>query len=378
MLLLSPVGAQQPCPSIAAVVTNPYSVRKICLYAEDPADPSVDAPESSQHPIRAPREERPASPSHISGFDISESISAGSSAIETFHKPMVDTIIRTQAIQILGSLERLSDISNEFFTGTYQRIPVMSRNRFHSNLQSLTAEPRADFILLCLCIHLVQQTPVEATTTMQSPLYVTLKNLVSFIEATKEPSLDGLHCRILLIFYEIGHGLDMAAYISVAVCTRIARALGYHNKPWRRTNAGVEKLAMEEKKRTWWTILNMDRIISLSIGDALLGTDDPQSSDPLPIEDSLWTHDSFPEDFQEPILATPSDIRVGQMARECQVANLVGRVARHVFEPVSLESDFYAEEAVQLERTLIAFIPLLAQEELKIGNYCGALGICTR
>jgi hypothetical protein len=378
MLLLSPVGAQRPYLNVVIAITNPCSVLKNCFYTEDTIQPSVDVLESSQRPMHTPRDESQTRPSHISGLSIYESISAGSSVHGMLHKPIVDTIIRKQATQILGSLERVSDISNEFFTGTYQRVPVMSRHRFYRNLQSLTVEPRADFVLLCLCIHLVQQTPLEATTSMQSPLYVTIKNLISFIETTNDPSLDGLHCRILLVFYEIGHGLNTAAYISLATCARIARALGIHNKPWRGASAGVATLAMEEKKRTWWTIVNMDRIMSLLTGDTVLGTDEPHSSDPLPIDDSMWSRDTVPEDFQTPVLATPSDIRVGQMARECQVANLAGRVARHIYEPGSLESRFHAEEALQLERTLMAFIPLLAEEELKIGNYCGALGICTR
>jgi hypothetical protein len=311
-------------------------------------------------------------------FNISESIFSGSSASETPHRRMVDTVIRTQATQIIGSLERLSEISNDFFPGTYQRIPIMSVGRFHRNLQSLATEPPADFVLLCLCVHLVQQTPLAGTASMKSPLYITLKNLISFIETTNHPSLDGLHCRILLVYYEIGHGLNMAAYISVATCARIARALGLHKKPWRRASAGLDIIDLEEKKRMWWAIVNMDRIISLTTGDALYGTDNAHSSDPLPIADTLWSQDTVSEDIQMPILATPSDIRVGQMARECQVSHLAGRVVRHVYEPEPLESDFHAEEAVQLKRTMLAFIPLLAQEELRIGKYCGALGICTR
>jgi hypothetical protein len=66
---------------------------------------------------------------------------------------------------------------------------------------------------------------------------------------------------------------------------------------------------------------------------------------------------------------------VGPFARECQISHLMGRVLRHVFEPTS-DAKFHAEEASQLERTLMAFMPLLIQEQSTYGMYCAALGMC--
>lgn len=76
-------------------------------------------------------------------------------------------------------------------------------------------------------------------------------------------------------------------------------------------------------------------------------------------------------------LATPANITIGQFGRECQVSHLIGRVLRHAFEP-TLDEAFHIEESSQLERTLMAFMPLLVQEELQFGRYCAALGICSR
>jgi hypothetical protein len=78
----------------------------------------------------------------------------------------------------------------------------------------------------------------------------------------------------------------------------------------------------------------------------------------------------------EPLtFCTPSNITVGQLARECQISHLIGRVLRHVFDPVS-DPEFHAREALQLERTLMAFIPLLIEEHTKYGMYCAAYGMC--
>lgn len=52
-------------------------------------------------------------------------------------------------------------------------------------------------------------------------------------------------------------------------------------------------------------------------------------------------------------------------------------VIRHIHEP-TIDVEFQLEEALQLERTLMAFMPLLLEEGLMFGKYCVALGICSR
>ena len=222
-------------------------------------------------------------------------------------------------MRIVGSPDDMLAVSIEFFTGTHQRIPTLSKFRFYENLQSLTTGPRADFVTLCLNIILIQQMPSGKMTDMQSPLYLTVKNFINLIEASNNLSIDLAHCRVLVTFYEMGHGLHTAAYISVAACARTARALALHRNMRRNVAAEFDKLALEEEKRTWWAIAIMDRFISLCNGDALFGTDDPERTDPLPIEDLLWSESSDPADLEGVIartsfLDTPFSTTVGQMA----------------------------------------------------------------
>jgi hypothetical protein len=228
----------------------------------------------------------------------------------------------------------------------------------------------------------MQQTPMGKGTKMQSSLYFKVKNLISLLEATGDISLDLVHCRVLVTFYEMGHGLHRVAYISLAACARAARVLGLHRKRWRTLEIDSDRLALEEEKRTWWVIVLMDRFIDLCNGDALFVTEDPARTDPLPIEDLLWSESLSRDDLEgqindAPSLSTPFNVTVGQLARECQISHLAGRVLRHVFDPIP-DLRFNTEEAVQLERTLKAYLPLLSNEELKIGKYCGAYGICNR
>lgn len=52
-------------------------------------------------------------------------------------------------------------------------------------------------------------------------------------------------------------------------------------------------------------------------------------------------------------------------------------VIRNVYEP-TINVGFQLDEALQLERTLMAFMPLLLEDGLMFGKYCVALGICSR
>jgi hypothetical protein len=301
----------------------------------------------------------------------------GPFSLDTFEQSTVDF-----AMQVLGSLDNLAAVSAEFFTGTHQRVPTVSRFRFDRQLQLLKASPRADFATLCLAILLIQQYPSGKAAVMQSPLYIAVKNLINLLEAAGPASLDLVQSKVLVTFYEMGHGLHTAAYISISSCARAARAINLHKKTWRYIKPGADRLALEEQKRTWWAIHNMERSINLCNGDPLFVTEDAERADPLPIEDLMWSEASDPGNLDAliaspPALDTPFNITVGQMARECQISHLAGRVVRHVFDPTS-DPTFNAEESAQLDRTLNSYLPLLADEELRIGKYCGALSVCNR
>lgn len=297
-------------------------------------------------------------------------------------QPMIDLTVRAEALQILGSLDKMNEIAAQYFVGTHQRMSILSKSRFYRSLQAINAEPKADFLTLCLCMYLIEQIPLHQPMSMQSTPYVIIKSLLGMLEATEQISLDIVQARTLVTCYEIGHGLHTAACISVAACAKTARALGLHKQMRRNSNNGLDGLIAEEEKRTWWAIMNMDRFVGLCSGDFLFSTEDPEGLDPLPVEDLLWSQDGDPVDLRAsilgaPTLATPPTQSVGQMARECQVSHLAGRVIRHTTNPTS-DPNFNAEEAIQLERTLQTILLLLIDEDLTFGRYCGALGICDR
>lgn len=367
MLQLRPVSALYREEFVVCCDESSGSLRRDCVYTEDAIQTNFAVDTGSSRP--SPELPDP----HLAAS------SAGS--VDLFNQETLQQSVAGIAMQIIGSVDNMRHVANDFFTGTHQRIPALSRFRFYGYLESLATGPRPDFAALCLTILLIEQMPSGRSVNVKSPLYLTVRNLISSLEASTTLTLDLAHCRILVAFYEMGHGLHTAAYISVAACARTARVLGLHRKTWRDVNTSFNKMILEEEKRTWWAIVNMDRFIGLCNGDDRFATDDPERADSLPIQDLLWSEGSVAdiEGFisAAPTLETSFNVTVGQMARECQISHLAGRVVRHVFDPTP-DSGFNAEEAIQLERTLLSYLPLLADEELRIGKYCGAFGVCNR
>ncbi|KAE8445829.1 hypothetical protein EG329_012752 [Mollisiaceae sp. DMI_Dod_QoI] len=323
-------------------------------------------------------------PSSNSGYGNSPNLSIVSPAAsvdpfrhEALRQPTVTVAISTEANRVLGSPKGFQNMASRYFEGAGSRLPIISQVRFFERLPTVVSNPQADFILLCLCMHLLSQAPSFPGQNMQSSLYVSVKSHISLLEATGFLSLDVVQARLLVTFYEMGHGIHPAGSTSIAACAQMARLLSLNKKQFQNIDDSyAAKIVSEEQKRVWWAVMNLDRYINLLNGDSLSHTEDPQANDHLPIEDTIWAQNMIPD--TGPLnLGTPSNIFVGPFARECQISHLIGRVLRHAFEPSS-DLEFNTQEALQLERTMIAFMPLLIEEQAKFQFYCAALGMCSR
>jgi hypothetical protein len=349
----------------------PYSLDKTCVYSEDLVQTNyfdcnrgqdqgktdVAHPETSSDSLESLFAHLANGVNH-----------AGPEATSTSH---VDRVVRKQTLQMLGSFDCIPTLASAFFQGVYQRIPALSSSRFHDNLQSLPDQARNDFLALCLCMHLVQQMPPEGCKSMQTSLYASVKTLIALVEAAGEFTLDVLHCRLLIAFYEMGHGLHSEAFLSIGACARMARMLNIHKKATQSVGGG--STTADEEERTWWIIYNMEHFINLCNAEkGFCPSEDFGGSGLLSEEDLVWLENLMPR-----VDDSASTLAIGEMMRESQVSQVAGCVVEHISRPIS-DPNFDAEEAVQLERTLKAFLPLLANKELETGKFCGALGICNR
>lgn len=99
---------------------------------------------------------------------------------------------------------------------------------------------------------------------MQSSLYVTLKGIISLLEATSYHSLEVVQCRLLIAFYEIGHGIYPAAAASIGACAKMAHFAGFRHRSILSSNEDEREIVAEEKKRTLWMMHNLDRYCRLN------------------------------------------------------------------------------------------------------------------
>jgi hypothetical protein len=250
----------------------------------------------------------------------------------------LDQELLLRAVQILGPIDNIKVMLLDFFITTHKKLAVISKSRFLDRLPFMASHPRADFWLLCLCIHLTHQLASMQSKPMLMALYSEVQRLVNELEQSQNPTLALVQCRLFLTFFELGHGLHSPAYISIAICAKTARLIGLHRKQWRTPGLESDLIGMEEDKRTWWSIVNLDRYINLLNGDAMFVTDDSESSDPLPIEDQLWLEDAVPTYIESafrnaPVLATSSDVVVvSPPTCKMKVYKRIGLDARPLYE----------------------------------------------
>ncbi|KAK0857388.1 hypothetical protein LTR03_000878 [Friedmanniomyces endolithicus] len=274
----------------------------------------------------------------------------------------VDLRLRAHALQCFGSLENVHAVVGSYFQTMHQRATIVHRPSFLKCLPSILVSASADYVTLCLCMQLLLQQPSANCRSMQSSLHANVKSTLGLLEALNDQSLEVVRSRLLCVFYEMGHGILPAALISLATCAKVARSMNLHKR------SSTRDVLEEERKRTWWMLLNLDRFLSVISGDPMLCTRDPSIDDTYPIDDGFWLRDVVPPPLTSSATARTSyDVRVGQLAPECQASQLAGKVIRHVFDPTP-DAAFQLLEAVQLEWTLMALMPLLVEEELEFGN----------
>ncbi|KAF2727129.1 hypothetical protein EJ04DRAFT_506226 [Polyplosphaeria fusca] len=283
----------------------------------------------------------------------------------------VNTAVAVEVLRQFGSFDAISAVSNTYFSDAHPRLPIVSPVRFRERLVGISPASAADFAALGLAMKVVLQAPVEHVESMQTELYVMIKSVVSLLEATGYHSLETVQCMVLVAYYEFGHGLVANAALTVGSCARLARVIGLHKDG----GSGGDRAIEEERRRTWWAVVGLDRYIGMSTLESFPSTPSFTSSSPIPIDDDLWAQNLLPSSPPHTV-STPCSPTIGTFARECQVAYIISSVIRHAFDPSNDEA-FQAEESAQLEKTLMAFLPLLLEEEEKLSRFSVALGMCT-
>lgn len=91
-------------------------------------------------------------------------------------------------------------------------------------------------------------------------LYLATKSLFAQIQAFIPSSLPLVQASLIITHYEHAHGMIQAAYISMGTTSRMAFALGLHNRQCSLEPQGSDAWMDEEEQLcTWWGIMMCDR-----------------------------------------------------------------------------------------------------------------------
>ncbi|THY40227.1 hypothetical protein D6C97_10161, partial [Aureobasidium pullulans] len=308
---------------------------------------------------------------------------------------LVATTIHDYATKLFASAQRLDVILLDYFSRVHQWMPFISRQKFYERLSRLSHTPDHSFVLLICCIHLILCIPPQVEKSpSRSVEYMEVKRLLALAECQGPLTIDFVQCGLIVALYEMNHGAFDESYMSLGKCTWAGIVLRL-NQLQEREHASQDSLYVmsEEKRRTWWTIIILERVLRLQRPEWPTAVRDPNSNDLLPMDDAEWDqlrpddsgastqHMSQNGSLQEYpramlSLSTPSKVRVGYFARLAQVSHLLGLVLRNKFDPTPDEA-FNAQETQQLRRTTAVFAELLPKEATAAdcSHYCGPIAI---
>jgi hypothetical protein len=302
----------------------------------------------------------------------------------------------------LGDQADIDSMKAGYFQSIHVWLPFVSKIRVNRVTQVPQSCPKADIALLLLCMKLIQEVPDR-----YDPQSLDLYNLAK--EFSKRLELEGLltlstvQAGVLLLLYELGHGIFPAAFMTISYCARQGVALGLHNKSAPQLYGKPRFWGdWEERQRVWWTILILDRLGNtnsslilqvfanttlflryVAIGGRYrpLCTDDPGRDTFLPVDDDAWNSGVSPGTtciyrFQIQLtnvcqeMVPPERVslssktitkEISSFARLAQASNLLGRVIRHCGDS-SLEINFMLDGFETLCQANYSLLELLQNQ----------------
>ncbi|KAL4863013.1 hypothetical protein BDV12DRAFT_189971 [Aspergillus spectabilis] len=236
-----------------------------------------------------------------------------------------------EILTCLGGAADLDNIKNGYFQTIHSWMPFISKIKLDRAIQEHNGALKADTALLLHCMKLVQ-VGREGRDLHSLEMYTAAKRFGKDLELEGVITLRAIQSSILLLIYELGHGILPAAFMTISHCARQGVALGLHNKNapqlLREPRSWVD---WEERQRVWWAIVILDRYIALGGNNRPLCTDDPERDTLLPANDHSWNNGEMaPPD--RVCLSSQTTNALGSFARLAQASNLLGRAVYSLLE----------------------------------------------
>lgn len=167
--------------------------------------------------------------------------------------PRIDNWLSEKVHDIVPDVDMIRNIAESYFGNTHKWLPIVSQRRFYQALLPMS-QHIPDLYLLSLCMKLMISVPDDACLRSHRIARDAMTQGIS----AGHLSLFLIQASILLVVFELAHGLYPAAYISIGISARLATAL--------RCDASISSghtpvfsHELEEKRRIWWAILVLDR-----------------------------------------------------------------------------------------------------------------------
>lgn len=158
-------------------------------------------------------------------------------------------------------------VGDKFFTQIHKWMPFISKKWYYEKLLNPLSQPRADVTILIFCMKLISWLPSESANSRdaRTSSYLFAKRTLLEAEVAGILSLQVLQAWLLVTIYELGHAIYPSAYMSIATCARYGSLLDLkcnRSQVFRDSATWVE---LEERRRTWWSIVVLDRSVLLSL-----------------------------------------------------------------------------------------------------------------
>ncbi|KAM9883056.1 fungal specific transcription factor domain-containing protein [Verticillium dahliae] len=268
-------------------------------------------------------------------------------------KPVVE--IPEEVLAQLGEPAEIQQTINEYFVTIHLWLPIISKSRMQNGHSLL--EGGSDLAMLFLAVKLVTTVPIPSVAAADHYIYLTAKRFVLSLEHGGVPSIMVLQSMVLIAIYEYSHGIYPAAWTTIGGCARYADFLGLPDvhESSILLNSATTWVELEERRRTWWAIVVLDRIVCLGNQKKCI-LPDPLEHEILPANDRIWDDDS-PSLVTQRTVASLFTGDPSPFSRLCEAATLASRVLAHVrLMPTSQENTdqpLLASAAMSLLDTLL-------------------------
>ncbi|KAJ6142767.1 fungal specific transcription factor protein [Penicillium samsonianum] len=136
---------------------------------------------------------------------------------------------------------------------------------------------------------LITSRPEQGTSYQENPLYAVSKRFLAALESAGAVSLLYLQAMLLVAYYEYGHAIYPAAWMTIGACSRYSEILGLPSQTdlYNTLERSTTWTEAEERRRVWWGVFILDRAISIG-SQRKFSAPDPKDTDLLPVDDSAW------------------------------------------------------------------------------------------